>query len=172
MKIKKTKFKDLIIFKTKNFYDNRGFLRELAIQKIIKKKLIFTVISKSKKNVLRGLHMQKKNKQGKYISVLKGKILDVVVDCRKRSKTFGKHFKIILSEKNCKSMFIPPGFAHGFLGLGNENIVIYSCTNYRDKSSEIGVKWNDKDLKINWNITSPILSKKDNNNLNFKKINF
>ena len=80
MKIEKTKFKDLIIFKSKNFYDNRGLLRELTIQKIIKKKLIFTVISKSKKNVLRGLHMQKKNKQGKYISVLKGKILDVVVD--------------------------------------------------------------------------------------------
>jgi len=172
MKIKKTKFKDLIIFKTKNFYDNRGFLRELAIQKIIKKKLIFTVISKSKKNVLRGLHMQKKNKQGKYISVLKGKILDVVVDCRKKSKTFGKHFKIILSEKNCKSIYIPPGFLHGFLGLGKENIVIYKCTNYRDQKSEIGVSWNDKDLKINWKIKSPILSKKDSQNLKFKDVKF
>ena len=116
--------------------------------------------------------MQKKNKQGKYISVLKGKILDVVVDCRKNSKTFGKHYKIILSEKNCKSIFIPSGFIHGFLGLDNENIVIYSCTNYRDKNSEIGIKWNDKDLNINWNIKSPILSKKDNKNLNFKEINF
>ena len=141
MKIKKTRFKDLVIYKSKNFYDKRGFLRELTIQKIIKKKLIFTVMSKSKKNVLRGLHMQKKNTQGKYISVLKGKILDVVVDCRKKSKTFGKHYKIILSEKNCTSMFIPPGFAHGFLGLNNENIVVYSCTNYRDKNSEIGLKW-------------------------------
>jgi dTDP-4-dehydrorhamnose 3,5-epimerase len=172
MKIKKTKFKDLLIFKSKNFYDNRGFLRELTIQKIIKKKLIFTVMSKSKKNVLRGLHMQKRNKQGKYISVLKGKILDVVVDCRKKSKTFGKHFKIILSEKNCTSMFIPSGFAHGFLGLNNENIVVYSCTNYRDKNSEIGVKWNDKDLNINWKISSPVLSKKDNKNYNFKEIDF
>jgi len=116
--------------------------------------------------------MQKKNKQGKYISVLKGKILDVVVDCRKKSKTFGKHYKIILSEKNCTSMFIPPGFAHGFLGLNNENIVVYSCTNYRDKDSEIGLKWNDKDLNINWKISSPILSKKDNNNFNFKEIDF
>ena len=172
MKIEKTKFKDLLIFKTKNFYDKRGFFRELTIQKIIKEKLIFTIISKSKKNVLRGLHMQKKNKQSKYISVLKGKILDVVVDCRKKSKTFGKHYKVILSEKNCKSMFIPSGFIHGFLGLDNENIVIYSCTNYRDKNSEIGVKWNDKDLNINWNISSPILSKKDNKNLSFKEINF
>jgi dTDP-4-dehydrorhamnose 3,5-epimerase len=172
MNIKKTKFKDLLIFTSKNFYDKRGLFRELAIQKFLKEKLIFTVVSKSKKNVLRGLHMQKKNKQGKYISVLKGKILDVVVDCRKKSKTFGKHYKIILSEKNCKSIFIPAGFIHGFLGLDNENIVIYSCTNYRDKNSEIGVKWNDKDLNINWNIKSPILSEKDNKNLNFKEINF
>jgi dTDP-4-dehydrorhamnose 3,5-epimerase len=172
MKIKKTKFKDLLVFESKNFFDNRGHFRELAIEKLIKKKLIFTVISKSKKNVLRGLHMQKKFQQGKYISVLKGKILDVVVDCRKKSKTFGKHFKIILSEKNCKSIYIPPGFIHGFLCLDKENIVIYSCTNYRDQNSEIGIKWNDRDLKIKWQIKSPILSKKDTNNLNFKEVKF
>ena len=172
MKILKTKFKNLLVFKSKNFFDNRGHFRELALEKKIKKKLIFTVMSKSKKNVLRGLHMQKKLKQGKYISCLKGEILDVVVDCRKKSKTFGKHFKIILSEKNCKSIYIPPGFLHGFLGLGKENIVIYGCTNYRDQKSEIGVNWNDKDLKINWNIKSPILSKKDNQNLKFKEVKF
>ena len=172
MKILKTKFKNLLVFKSKNFFDNRGHFRELALEKKIKKKLIFTVMSKSKKNVLRGLHMQKKLKQGKYISCLKGEILDVVVDCRKKSKTFGKHFKIILSEKNCKSIYIPPGFLHGFLGLDKENIVIYGCTNYRDQKSEIGVNWNDKDLKINWNIKSPILSKKDNQNLKFKDVKF
>lgn len=172
MKILKTKFKNLFIFKSKNFFDNRGHFRELALEKKIKKKLIFTVMSKSKKNVLRGLHMQKKFKQGKYISCLKGEILDVVVDCRKKSKTFGKHFKIILSEKNCKSIYIPPGFLHGFLGLSKENIVIYGCTNYRDQKSEIGVSWNDKDLKINWNIKSPILSKKDSQNLKFKDVKF
>ena len=172
MKILKTKFKNLFVFKSKNFFDNRGHFRELALRKKIKKELIFTVMSKSNKNVLRGLHMQKKFKQGKYISCLKGEILDVVVDCRKKSKTFGKHFKIILSEKNCKSIYIPPGFLHGFLGLGKENIVIYGCTNYRDQKSEIGVSWNDKDLKINWNIKSPILSKKDNQNLKFKDVKF
>ena len=172
MKIHKTKFKNLLVFKSKNFFDNRGHFRELALRKKIKKELIFTVMSKSNKNVLRGLHMQKKFKQGKYISCLKGEILDVVVDCRKKSKTFGKHFKIILSEKNCKSIYIPPGFLHGFLGLGKENIVIYGCTNYRDQKSEIGVSWNDKDLKINWNIKSPILSKKDNQNLKFKDVKF
>ena len=172
MKILKTKFKDLLIFKSKNFYDNRGYFRELALEKKIKKRLLFTVVSRSKKNVLRGLHMQKKNQQGKYISCIKGKILDVVVDCRKNSKTFGKHSKIILSEKNCKSIFIPPGFIHGFLGLEYENIVIYSCTRYRDKNSEIGVNWDDKDLKIDWKIKSPILSKKDKKNLKFKDIRF
>ena len=172
MKIHKTKFKNLLVFKSKNFFDNRGHFRELALEKKIKKKLIFTVMSKSKKNVLRGLHMQKKLKQGKYISCLKGEILDVVVDCRKKSKTFGKHFKIILSEKNCKSIYIPPGFLHGFLGLGKENIVIYGCTNYRDQKSEIGVSWNDKDLKINWNIKKPVLSSKDKINLHFKDFKF
>ena len=172
MKIHKTKFKNLLVFKSKNFFDNRGHFRELALEKKIKKKLIFTVMSKSKKNVLRGLHMQKKLKQGKYISCLKGEILDVVVDCRKKSKTFGKHFKIILSEKNCKSIYIPPGFLHGFLGLGKENIVIYGCTNYRDQKSEIGVNWNDKDLKINWKIKKPILSPKDKNNHKFKDVKF
>ena len=172
MKIKKTKFKDLIVFKSKNYYDKRGLFRELALKNKIKKKLIFTVVSKSKKNVLRGLHMQKKFKQGKYVSVLKGKILDVAVDCRKKSKTFGKHFKIVLSERNCNSIFIPPGFLHGFLGLEKENIIVYSCTNYRNKKSEISVKWNDKDLNINWQIKKPILSRKDSDNFEFKEIQF
>jgi len=170
MHIEKTKFKDLTIFKSKNFFDNRGHFRELAIEKVIKKKLIFTVVSKSKKNVLRGLHMQIKKPQGKYISVLKGKILDVVVDCRKNSKTYGKHFKIILSDRNCKSIYIPPGFLHGFLSLDKENIVMYSCTKYRHKNSEIGIKWDDEDLNINWNIFNPILSKKDQKNLEFKNL--
>jgi len=170
MQIEKTKFKDLTIFKSKNFFDNRGHFRELAIEKVIKKKLIFTVVSKSKKNVLRGLHMQKKTPQGKHISVLKGKILDVAVDCRKNSKTYGKHYKIILSDRNCKSIYIPPGFLHGFLSLDKENIVMYSCTKYRDKNSEIGIKWDDEDLNINWNIFNPILSKKDQKNLEFKNL--
>ena len=172
MKIIKTRFKDFLIFKSKNFYDIRGYFREVLIEKLIKKKFKFIVVSKSKKNVLRGLHMQKKFQQGKYISVVKGKILDVVVDCRKKSKTFGKHFKIIISEKNSKSIYVPPGFIHGFLGLEKENIVVYSCTEYRNKESELGVKWNDKDLKINWSIKKPILSIKDKKNLKFKDIKF
>lgn len=172
MKIIKTKFKDLLIFESKNYYDSRGYFRELLIEKLLKKRFKFTVVSKSKKNVVRGLHMQTKFQQGKYISVVKGKILDVVVDCRRHSKTFGKHFKIIISQKNSKSIYVPPGFIHGFLGLDNENIVIYSCTEYRNKKSEIGVKWNDKDLNINWNIKNPILSLKDKKNQKFKNSKF
>jgi dTDP-4-dehydrorhamnose 3,5-epimerase len=169
MKIIKTKFKELLIYESKNFIDNRGYFRELTIEKNIKKKLVFTVVSKSKKNVLRGLHMQKNNMQGKYLSVVKGKILDVVVDCRKNSKTFGKNYKIILSQKNSKSIYIPAGFLHGFLGLEDENIVVYGCTKYRDKDSEIGVMWNDPNLGISWPIKKPITSIKDKQNISYKE---
>jgi dTDP-4-dehydrorhamnose 3,5-epimerase len=169
MKIIKTKFKELLIYESKNFIDNRGYFRELTIEKIIKKKLVFTVVSKSKKNVLRGLHMQKNNMQGKYLSVVKGKILDVVVDCRKNSKTIGKNYKIILSQKNSKSIYIPAGFLHGFLGLEDENIVVYGCTKYRDKDSEIGVMWNDPNLGISWPIKKPITSIKDKQNISYKE---
>jgi len=169
MKKIKTNIKGLIILKGKTFYDARGFLRETFKKKIIKKNLIFTIISKSNKNVLRGLHLQTKNAQDKHISVLKGKILDVAVDLRKNSKTFGKHFKLIISEKNSKSFFIPKGFAHGFLGLDKENIVLYGCTNYRSKNHEVSLLWNDPDLKINWGVKKPILSNKDNNAITLKK---
>ena len=165
-----TKLKDLYIFKGLNFKDKRGYLRELTIEKLIGKKLIFNILSKSHKGVLRGLHFQSKNSQGKYVSVLKGKILDVAVDLRKNSKTFLKHFKIILSEKNCTSVYIPPGFAHGFLGMEKENLVMYGCTKYRNKKSETGIKWNDKNLKINWNIKKPILSKKDAKNKSLNEV--
>ena len=124
-------------------------------------------MSYSKKNVLRGIHMQTKNPQGKFISVLKGKIFDVSVDLRKNSKTFGKYFSCILSEKNSKSIFIPPGFAHGFLTLEKENYIIYSCTKYRDGKNEIAIKYDDKNLNIKWPFNKPIISAKDKNAINF-----
>ena len=120
-----------------------------------------------KKNVLRGMHLQTKFSQEKYISVLKGAIHDVVVDLRKNSKTYGKHFKIVLSANNAKSHFIPGGFAHGFLGLEAENIIYYYCTNYRSAKHEVGLLWDDKDLKIKWPIKNPVISKKDKKNLKF-----
>ena len=178
MELKNTNIESLNVIKDTHFSDHRGFFNRYYEKETLKKhKIKFkpnyqALVNNSKKGIIRGLHMQKKFKQGKYVSVLKGKVLDVVVDCRKKSKTFGKHYKIILSEKNCKSIFIPPGFIHGFLGLEKENIINYMCTNYRNKNSEIGVKWDDVNLKINWNIKKPILSKKDKNNLNFKDIKF
>jgi dTDP-4-dehydrorhamnose 3,5-epimerase len=166
MKLKETKFKGLKVATGVNFYDNRGFFREVFRAKLFKAyKPIFWCVSKSKKNVLRGLHLQKKNSQGKFVSVLKGEIFDVVVDLRPSSKTFCKSFGIILSEKNSKSLMIPKGFAHGFLGLGKENIVLYSNDNYRSKNNEIGILWNDKKLKINWPKKKIIISKKDKKNI-------
>ena len=161
LKIKKTKFKDLLIIEGKSHNDERGYLRELLIEKKIKQKFKFQLVSKSRSNVLRGLHFQYKKPQGKFISVIKGKIFDVAVDIRKNSKTFGKSFSLILSEKNCKSVFIPAGFAHGFQTLNKENIVCYSCTEYRSVENEYGIAYNDSTLKIKWPRNKVIITKKD-----------
>ena len=158
--IQKTKFKNLFIFKNKNFKDKRGYFKEIIRENKLIKKFPFLVMSFSKQNVVRGLHIQTKNSQGKFVTVIKGKIFDVAVDLRKNSKTFGKVYNCILSEKNSKSIFIPEGFAHGFQGLEKENYIIYSCTNYRDKNNEVAINVNDKNINIKWP------SKKKNN---FKK---
>ena len=174
MKVTKTSFKDLIIIKNKSYKDKRGYFKELLRENEIRKKFPFLVMSYSKKNVIRGLHLQQKKTQGKFVTVIKGKIYDVVIDLRKKSKTFGKKYSIILSDKNCKSIYIPEGFAHGFCALDKDNYVVYSCTNYRDKKSEIGIKFDDKKLNINWPTKSPILSKKDKENpslIKFLKLN-
>ena len=101
--------------------------------------------------------------------MLKGKIFDIVVDLRKKSKSFGKCYKNILSEKNSRSLYIPPGFAHGFVGIDNNNYVIYSCTNYRDKNSEVGIIYNDPILKIKWPKRNFIISSKDKQNISFEE---
>ena len=170
MKIYSTKFKDLKIVISKPHNDNRGCFREIFKKNFLKKiKFVFTCFSISKKNVLRGMHLQTKFAQGKYLSVLKGEIYDVVIDLRKNSKTFGEYFSIYLSNKNGTSIYIPPGFAHGFVGLKEENIICYQCTNYRSKNYEVGILWNDKEINIPWPIKKPLLSKKDLNNLTFKE---
>ena len=165
----KTNFKNLIIIKNRVFKDSRGYFKELIREKEIKSKFPFTVMSYSKKNVIRGLHIQIQNSQGKFVSVIKGKIFDVAVDLRKNSITFGKFFTKVLSEKNSLSIYIPPGFAHGFCGLDKENFIIYSCTKYRDAKSEIGIKYNDETLNIKWPIKNPILSIKDKKNISFRE---
>lgn len=170
MKIKSTKFKDLKIISSPVHYDNRGYFRETFKNKFfLKKKFIFTCVSSSKKNVIRGLHLQKKFAQGKYLSVLKGEIFDVAVDLRKNSRNFGKYFSIRLSDKNGLSIFIPEGFAHGFVGMKKENLISYHCTNYRSKKNEVGILWNDKDINIKWPIKKPIISSKDRKNISLKE---
>ena len=165
--ILKSKAKDVKIVINKSYFDKRGYFKELLKEKDLNVKFPFLVMSFSKKNVIRGMHLQTKNSQGKFVSVIKGKIFDVIIDLRKNSKTFGKKITSILSEKNCKSIYVPPGFAHGFCGLSKENYVIYSCTKYREEKYEVGISYNDKDLKINWPIKKPIISVKDRNNLKF-----
>ena len=161
MKIIKTNIKDLFIVKQKNNKDGRGLLRETHNQRILKKKFNFEYFTFSKKNVLRGFHFQIKYQQSKYINVLKGKILDCVIDLRKSSKTFGKSFKIILSEKNALGLYIPRGFAHAYYSFEKENIIYYKLDNYYRPSLERGIVWNDKDLKIKWPNKKPIVSDKD-----------
>ena len=168
MKIIKTKFKDLKVYEKDTFKDKRGYFRELFLNKTIDKKFPFDVMSFSKKNVLRGLHLQVKKPQGKFVTVLRGRIFDVALDCRKNSKTFGKYFSYILSENKNNSLYIPEGFAHGFCSLSDNTVMHYKCTNYRDKKSEIGILWNDSKLNIKWPIKSPLLSEKDKNNISFQ----
>tara|TARA_B100000900_G_scaffold268922_1_gene229590 strand:+ start:576 stop:1097 length:522 start_codon:yes stop_codon:yes gene_type:complete len=161
MKIINTKIKDLVLLKTNIYKDNRGFFKEVEKSKILKTKFVFDCFSYSKKKTLRGLHLQKNKSQAKIITVVQGKILDVVVDLRKKSKTFGKYFSIEISQNSDFSLFIPKNFAHGFLCLSKNCGVYYKCSNYRDQKSETTIKWDDKTLNINWPIKNPILSKKD-----------
>ena len=162
MKVQNTKFKNLKIIQQKKHGDNRGNLRETFRKKIIKwDELIFDYATTSKKNVLRGFHFQTKFKQAKYVNVIKGKILDVVIDLRKKSKTFGKIFKIILSKKNAIGLYIPRGFAHAYYSYDDENIIYYKLDNYYKPHFESGIIYNDKKLNIRWPNRKIILSKKD-----------
>ena len=161
MKIKNVNITGLKIIKTKMFFDNRGFFKEVFRNDLIKKNFKFDVMSSSKKNVIRGLHIQTKKPQAKVITVVSGKIMDVAVDLRKHSKTFGKYYSLIISDKSEYSFYIPEGFAHGFLCLSDKCIVHYKCSEYRHKESETTLSWRDQEVKIRWPIKRPILSKKD-----------
>ena len=136
MRLLLTKIKDIKKVKTKIFKDKRGFFKEIYKNKILKKKFIFDVMSYSKKGVLRGLHIQTKFPQAKLITVTSGKIMDVAVDLRKNSKSFGKYYSTIISQDSDFSLFIPEGFAHGFLCLSQTCTINYKCSEYRNKKSE------------------------------------
>ena len=146
MKLINTKIKDgPKIIKTIIYKDKRGFLKETFNNRLFKNKTFpFDIMSYSKKNVLRGLHLQLKKPQSKIITVTHGKIFDVAIDLRKNSKTFGKYVSIVISDTDNFSFFIPEGFAHGFLCLSKKCTVNYKCSNYRNAKSERTLSWNDK----------------------------
>ena len=163
MDVSKTALPEVLLIKPKKFDDKRGYFRELFLQKHFRTTFPFDVMSYSKKNVLRGLHIQTQKSQAKIITVTHGKILDVVVDLRRNSKTFGKYFSIVISQNSEFSFYIPKGFAHGFLCLSKECTVNYRCSQYRHKKSETTLNWDDKDVGVKWPIKKPILSTKDRN---------
>ena len=168
MKILKTEFKGLLIIKQKNNIDKRGSLREIFNNKILKKNnFVFEYCTTSKKDALRGFHFQYKMQQAKFVNVLKGKILDCVIDLRINSKTFGKSFKIILSDKNCLSLFIPRGFGHAYYSFERENIIYYKLDNYYQPKFESGIIYNDKKFKIKWPRKKMLVSNKDKNLITF-----
>ena len=169
MRVIKTNIKNLLIIKQKNNIDARGGLRETFNKKILNKKFVFEYCTTSKANALRGFHFQYKFQQAKFVSVLKGKILDYVIDLRKKSKTFGKTFKIILSDKNCLSLYIPEGFAHAYYSVEKYNVIYYKLTNYYKPEFESGINLLDKDLNVKWPKRKFTISKKDSELMMFEE---
>jgi dTDP-4-dehydrorhamnose 3,5-epimerase len=177
MEVIETQIKDLLIIKPKVFEDARGYFFESYNEGVFKQHGIDADFiqdnqSLSNSGVLRGLHFQAPPfAQGKLVRVINGAVLDIAVDIRKNSATYGQHVSIELTEENKTMFYIPPGFAHGFLTLRDKTIFSYKCTNLYNKASEGTVLWNDSDLHINWNIQNPILSDKDIMGTPFKEFN-
>lgn len=167
MEVLTTFIEGLLVLKPKVFMDERGYFFESYNQNVLKAAGIDHVFlqdneSLSSKGVLRGLHFQKPpHAQGKLVRVVKGKVLDVAVDIRKNSATYGKYFSIELSGENKWMFWIPPGFAHGFVTLENDTVFSYKCTDLYHKESEGGLIWNDPELNIQWGVNDPIVSEKD-----------
>jgi dTDP-4-dehydrorhamnose 3,5-epimerase len=174
MEIIETKIKGLLIIQPKVFADDRGYFFESYNEIVFKNNGVdvnFLQDNQSLSNtgVLRGLHFQAPPfAQGKLVRVITGAVLDVAVDIRKNSPTYGQNITIELTEENKTMFYIPPGFAHGFATLRDNTIFSYKCTNVYNKASEGTIQWNDSDLKIDWNMTNPILSDKDLNGVAFK----
>ncbi|MEX1192054.1 MAG: dTDP-4-dehydrorhamnose 3,5-epimerase [Brumimicrobium sp.] len=176
MKIVQTKIKDLVIIEPTVFGDERGYFFESYNEKEWLKFMGFSPgfiqdnESLSSKNVLRGLHFQAPPyDQGKLVRVVKGKVLDVAVDIRKNSPTYGMHEKVVLTGQNKKQFYVPSGFAHGFLTLEDDTIFSYKCTNTYMPKSENGIIWNDSDLAIEWEVNNPLISEKDKLQPKFSK---
>jgi dTDP-4-dehydrorhamnose 3,5-epimerase len=176
MKVIQTPLKDCVEIEPKVFGDERGFFLETFQSERYKElaginlPFVQDNYSRSARGVLRGLHFQISKPQGKLVSVVKGEVLDVVVDIRKDSPSFGMHHKVILSEENKKQFWVPPGFAHGFVVLSESADFTYKCTDYYDPSDEGGILWNDPALAIDWQVADPMLSGKDRVQPLFKEL--
>ena len=175
--IKKTKFDNLLIINHKCNFDSRGEFFEIFRKQLIENELDYSInfcqenLVNSSKNVLRGLHFQENpNAQSKLISVFSGKIFDIAVDIRKNSKTYGKYFSTYLSSNDNTSLFIPKGFAHGYISLENNTLVSYKVDNYYDPDSEYGIPYDDKYLNIDWGVdyNDLVISEKDKNYDNYR----
>lgn len=167
MKVIKTKLNDCIVIEPDFYEDNRGFFYETFHEKRYKEiagieaNFVQDNFSRSRENVLRGLHYQKNYPQGKLVRVVKGEVYDVAVDLRKDSSTFGKWDFQILSETNKRQFWVPPGFAHGFYVKSQFADLEYKCTNFYNPEDEASLIWNDPNLKIEWPTANPLLSDKD-----------
>lgn len=178
MTCERTAIEGLLILKPKRFEDPRGYFFESFNQKTFAELVgseyhfVQDNESKSQKNVLRGLHFQAPPfAQGKLVRVIKGRVLDVAVDIRKDSKTFGQHVALELSESNGLIFWIPPGFAHGFLTLEEDTIFSYKCTDYYAPAHEGAIMWNDASLQINWQEQDVLVSEKDKHAEQFTTFN-
>lgn len=175
MEILQTKLPGVLVFEPKVFGDDRGWFLETFHQKRYEKagiteRFVQDNVSFSTKGILRGLHFQNPNSQGKLVQVLSGEVFDVAVDIRVGSPTFGQWVSQVLSSKNHKQMYIPNGFAHGFCVLSETAIFSYKCTDYYNPSTEGGIIWNDSQIRIDWPISEPILSGKDSSYTQLKDI--
>ena len=174
MLVEQTSLKGVLVFTPRLFSDDRGSFFESFNHQKFEESVGQTVNfvqdneSISHQHVLRGLHFQRPPMaQGKLVRVVQGSVIDLAIDLRKQSSTYGKHIKVLLSGSNKKQVWIPPGFAHGFLSLEPETIFSYKCTNYYAPETEATLQWNDPQLAIDWDIKNPIISMKDQDSLLF-----
>lgn len=177
MELIHTGIEGLWVIKPKVFADTRGYFfesynKELFTKNGLNLNFVQDNQSLSHRGVLRGLHFQNPPfAQGKLVRVITGAVLDVAVDIRKNSPTYSKYFSAELSEENKMMMYIPEGFAHGFLTLRDNTIFSYKCTNFYNKASEDSIKWNDATIGVKWNFENPLLSEKDISGKDFKDFN-
>jgi dTDP-4-dehydrorhamnose 3,5-epimerase len=175
MEIVKTKIPGLLIIKPTVFEDTRGYFfesynKQRFLQQGIDQNFVQDNESMSQKGVLRGLHFQKPPfEQGKLVRVMKGSVVDVAVDIRKSSPTYGQWDSVKLTQENKWMYWLPPGMAHGFVALEDNTVFFYKCTNVYNQESEGSIRWNDTDLNINWPINEPILTDRDKNAPIFKE---